>query len=541
MKKITIALASLLMLFALRLNAQTERILLFECFTNTSCGPCASQNPALDALINNNADRVAAIKYHMSWPGSNDPMYLHNTADNNARRSVYNVNSVPHTVVDGIRFASVPGSLNQNMVNNWLTIESPVEMRLGYEVDAAANTVTVHVMGRALTDVSGPLKLYVGVIEKEIHYNSAPGSNGERDFYSVMKKLLPSSSGTTIGNVSAGDYFAYTFSWEMANVYNLDQIDAIAWLQNPDSKEVVQACKSSENFAPYYDNEASLSNLTNLKSMVCNGVAEPIVVMTNNGNNQLTTAELEVVVNDEVVKTVEWNGNLGLFESTTIELGEVVFPVAQNNLLAVRIATVNGVADQAASNNEVSGNLKGSPANTEEVIKLTIRTDDNPGETTWKLTDLATGEVVLEGGPYEEAGTLFNEILTITADGCYDFTIYDAGGDGLTGSGLYGMKAGSKTLFQGKAFGYSESNEFSYEVFADVDEHANRSGVYPNPTTGIINVTTEGSQKVAVYNMAGQCVFEGVCEGAMQLDLKPFGKGVYAIKAGDQVWRAVVK
>src|SRR5574344_530382 len=59
-------------------NAQNQRMLMFECFTNTSCGPCASQNPALDALINANPNTVAAIKYHMNWPGANDPMYMHN-------------------------------------------------------------------------------------------------------------------------------------------------------------------------------------------------------------------------------------------------------------------------------------------------------------------------------------------------------------------------------------------------------------------------------------------------------------------------------
>ena len=250
MKRITFVLASLLMLLGLKATAQNERVLLFECFTNTSCGPCASQNPALDALINNNGDRIAAIKYHMNWPGANDPMYLHNTVDNDARKGVYSVNSVPHTVVDGIRFANVPGNLNQNMVNNWLNITSPLEMRLSYELDENANIITVHVMGRATSAITGSCKLYVGVIEKEIHYTSAPGANGERDFYSVMKKLLPTASGTYIGDMAEGDYFAYTFTWEWANVYNVDQLDAIAWVQNQNSKEVFQACRSSQTIEP---------------------------------------------------------------------------------------------------------------------------------------------------------------------------------------------------------------------------------------------------------------------------------------------------
>lgn len=543
MKKLTIALASMLVLFSMKVNAQNERVLLFECFTNTSCGPCAQQNPAMDDLISNNADRIAAIKYHMSWPGNNDPMYVHNTADNNARRGVYNINSVPWTVVDGIRYndvTSVPSGINQNAINNWLAIESPYEMRLNYEI--VGNTVAVHVMGRASTDISGTLKLYVGVIENEIHFNSAPGTNGERDFYSVMKKLLPSSSGTTIGSVSAGDYFAYTFTWEMANVYNVDQIDAIAWIQDSQTKEVFQACKSSQSLEPFYANEAALNAFANVKSMTCSGVAEPVVRMTNNGSNTLASAVLEVQANGEVVKSVEWNGNLGVFESADVELGEFVFPVQESNELAVRIVSVNGVADEAPLNNTVSTTVAGSPDNSQVEIKLTVRTDDNPGETTWKLTNLATGEVVLEGGPYEEANHKYTETLDIPADGCYDFTIFDAGGDGFTGSGLYGMKAGNKTLFSGKSFGYSESNEFSYEVYAGAEEYSDQAaGVYPNPTTGVVYVTTERSQRVVIYNMAGQCVYEGVCDGMLQLDLKLFGSGVYAIKAGEQVWKTVVK
>ena len=541
MKKITLIIASLLMLFSLRINAQNERILLFECFTNTSCGPCAQQNPALDALINANADRVAAIKYHMNWPGANDPMYLHNTADNNARRGVYNVSSVPHTVVDGIRYANLPGNLNQNMVNNWLNIESPFDMRLSYEVDEVANTITVHVMGRASQAVQGNVKLYVGVIEREIHYNTPPGSNGERDFYSVMKKLLPSASGTSIGDVEADSYFAYTFSWELANVYNNDQLDAIAWLQNTNTKEVYQACKSSENIVPFYANEAMLSDISNVKSTNCSGEAEPKVLLTNNGSNALTSAELEVVVNGTTIKNYEWSGNLSVFESTTVDLGLISFPVEDENIMEVRIKSVNGGTDEAASNDIASVEFEGSPEIVGKVLKLSIRTDANPQETTWKITNLLTGEVVLQGGPYDEVNHMYTETLDITGDGCYDFTIYDAGGDGLDG-GVYGLKAGSTTIFSGNSFGESESNEFSYEVTADVEENlGHNSNIYPNPTDGILTIISEGEQSVTLYNMVGQRVFEGVCESTLQIDMKHFGTGVYAIKVGNETQRVVVK
>lgn len=541
MNRFTLILASLMMLFCLKINAQNERVLLFECFTNTSCGPCASQNPGLDALISNNGDRVAAIKYHMSWPGSNDPMYLHNTADNDARRGVYSINAVPHTVVDGIRFSNQPGYLNQSSVNNWLAVESPLEMRLGYELDQDAQIITVHVMGRASSAINGSCKLYVGVIEKEIHYNSAPGTNGERDFYSVMKKLLPTAAGTVIGELNEGDYFAYSFSWEWANVYSVDQLDAIAWVQNPNTKEVYQACRSSQSIEPFYQNEAGLSHIDHVKSVSCSGLVEPVVELGNFGSNPLTSAELEVKVNGEVVDIVEWTGNLPVFASERVALGEVSFPVEDENTLEVCVKSANGGHDEAAKNNVVACDIKGAPETVGKVLKLSIRTDNNPQETTWQVKNMATGEIIQEGGPYDQANHNYTETLEVTGDGCYDLTVYDAGGNGLTG-GFYGLKAGGTTLFSGGEFADLESNEFSYEVTAGVEESFDHTAtVYPNPTSGVLNIVCEGKQSVTVYNMAGQRVFEGVADGWLQIDMKAYGAGIYAIQVGSETQRIVVK
>lgn len=542
MKKTTLIVASLLMLFSLKANAQNERMLLLESFTNTGCGPCAAYNPAMDALIAANPDKVAAIKYHVNWPSAADPMYLHNTAENGARTSYYGVNSVPHVVIDGNRYSSNPAQLNQNILNQLQTLESPMEMRLSYEVNEAENTITVHVMGRTSTAVEGNFKLYVGVIEREIHFNSAPGPNGERDFYSVMKKLLPGSGGQALGSLNSIDsYFAYTYTWELANIYDMSQLDAIAWVQNSVSKEVVQACKSSENMEPFYANEAMLSDISNMKGTNCSGEAKPEVLLTNNGSNALTSVEMEVLVNEKPVKTVEWTGNLPTFGKTSVDLGEISFDLEDENTLEVAIVNINGGLDEVPTNDIADYDFKAARQNVAKEMKLSIRTDANPQETTWKVTNLLTGEVVLEGGPYEQANTMHTEILDITSDGCYDFTIYDAGGNGLVG-GVYGLKAGGTTLFSGGTFGFSESNEFSYEVTADVDENfGTGTSIYPNPTTGLVNIVGEGVQNVTIYSMAGQRVFEGQCDGWLQIDMKRFGAGVYAVQVGEETQRIVVK
>ena len=137
---------------------------------------------------------------------------------------------------------------------------------------------------------------------------------------------------------------------------------------------------------------------------------------------------------------------------------------------------------------------------------------------------------------------MYTETLEITGDGCFDFTIYDAGGDGFTTGGLYGLKAGGTTLFSGSSFGSSESNEFSYEVTADVEEdYRHNVNIYPNPTDGLLNVFCQDKQTVTIFNMAGQHVYESQCDGELQIDMKQFGSGIYAVKVGDETTRIVVK
>ena len=377
MKKFTILFASL-MLISLSVIAQNERTILLESFTNTGCGPCAAYNPGMDALINSNADKIAAIKYHVSWPSNQDPMYLHNTGENSARVSYYGVNSVPHVVVDGTRFSGNSGDITQNVINQAAAIASPMQMRLSWELNADQTTITVYVMGRVTTDITGSAKLYVGVIEKEIHFNSAPGSNGEKNFYQVMKKLLPNANGTILGELNAGDYFTYTFTWDLANVYNNNQLDAIAWVQNTNTKEVYQACKSSQQMVPFFANEACATAVKNVKGLNCSGEANPHLLLTNYGSSALTSAELEVLHNGVSLKTMTWSGNLATFASELVDLGDISFDMEDVNELEVRINTVNGGSDEAPSNNVATYEIKKSPDVVGKVLKLTVRTDANP-------------------------------------------------------------------------------------------------------------------------------------------------------------------
>ena len=102
MKKL-ITFLSLLLILANTFYAG-DRMVIVERFTSWTCGPCASNNPTMEAFINSiNEDKIVGIAYHMNWPApGNDGYYLYNPTDNNARRTYYGINAIPQAQMDGL-------------------------------------------------------------------------------------------------------------------------------------------------------------------------------------------------------------------------------------------------------------------------------------------------------------------------------------------------------------------------------------------------------------------------------------------------------
>jgi len=530
MKRFFIFLTLCLLIGIGVVNAQNQRMVVVECFTSATCGPCASINPSLDNLLSNNESISLYIKYHVNWPSDHDPMNQHNPSEVAAKVNYYGVNSVPMSVIDG-QWIGNSGSINQNLLNQYAAVSSPLEMRMSHYLNSTNDTIFVVVMGRATNDVaSNNLKLNVGVIEKLMQYATAPGTNGEKNFHNVMKKMLPGSSGQSIPALNAGDYFVYKFSWALANVMDINQLSAVAWVQDATTKVIYQGCKSNGVLDPFYVKNCKISDLQHMQNYVCSGNSSPYVVVDNFGSEAITNLVLKVSVNGTEIKTVNWEGTIQTAHSAKIQLGDIEFETVAENELQVEVVTINGGADEYANSvyiHEFSA--------AEEVVgksfKLVIRTDNDPQDVTWEVANTNTGDVVFSGGPYEEANKLYTELFELNEDGCYVLTIYDAGGNGLTnGTGYYGLKAGSKSLFSGSDFKDMESNEFSYANSTDVTENQeNTLSIYPNPSNGFVTVDSEGSNNVSVYSIAGQNVYNQVIDGVSTIDLSSIGKGTYMI------------
>lgn len=544
MKKFTLITLFFLML-SFSFAQGTQRMVLWEEFTSGSCGPCAGVNPQITAYWNNNPDMVVGIQYHMSWPLANDPMYLNNTDDNNARRGVYGVNSIPWASIDGDRYSSTVGSVSsltsivENAYNN---DPSSFDLQLSYELNDAQDQLLITAMITAVEEVSGMnARLYLPVIEKYI-YLSSPQPNGEQDFHNVMKALVPSSSGTGLASDwEQNDYEIYQFTWDVFGFYDIDEVGLIGFIQNTGSSLRVEqaAYGTAEEVIPNYAIDMAAIDIET-PQVLCNNVVAPKVTIRNQGSDPITSATIYYSVNDGEQQMYEWTGNLAFLESEVIELDEIMYDSNEAYDISITIENPNSSSDEYVKNNTKTVTIYESTF-MPQGCKVAILTDDHPEETTWDIKNSA-GDVVAQGGPYTMT-SIFVEAFEWPANDCYTFTIYDAGGNGLDGGFYRIVNATNQLIWEGNPnFSSEASAEFSYdEVMGVVDNEFDDSfEVYPNPVVNSAQIDfaliQQSKVKLGIYNLLGKRIIN-IYEGTMTQGSQSFNfitedleSGIYLVK-----------
>ena len=110
-------------------------------------------------------------------------------------------------------------------------------------------------------------------------------------------------------------------------------------------------------------------------------------------------------------------------------------------------AAVPGCTDEGACNYDPSANFDDGSCNF-GVALLTVHLDAYPSETSWSITDDATGMVVLDGSGYSTAYDVV-EVSACLAYGCYTFNLSDSWGDGMSGDGWSVADAEGNLLAEG--------------------------------------------------------------------------------------------
>jgi hypothetical protein len=236
------------------------------------------------------------------------------------------------------------------------------------------------------------------------------------------------------------------------------------------------------------------------------------VVIRNTGASQLSALSLNYSVNGGEVQTYIWNGILDYLQRDTVSLPAITFDVEEENALTVACSEPNGGSDECGGNDHVSATIV-QGAYTLNTVKLLIRTDANPHETTWEVLN-SSGEVLYQGGPYSVAGQMINETFELAEEDCHTFRIYDAGGNGFAIPGFYLLYHGSNDVISdGIGFGPVKTVDFNTTDVVGITESPVQGWVqlFPNPASTDVNIDLDlaiaGKVRFVVSNLTGKQVY----------------------------------
>lgn len=323
--------------------SQSQRLVLFEEFTSENCPPCAAVNGPLNDLLNSNGNQVVSIKYQNNIPSAG-PMYGHNTADVNTRMTYYGNNYSPNGILDGNVYNDQPATLTQSDISNRYAVSSPFTINITHAVNGTSVDVTAVVKMTGNISPSGLFARFA-IIERNVYFATAPGSNGEKHFEGVMKKMLPNAAGTALPSTMVqGDSVVYNFSWTMANVYNQVQLAVVGFVQDNASKEVHQAGYSRT----LIQNDAGVT-ATQLNYLNCDTVVAPTVNVFNYGIADLTSLDILYKVDAGTNQTYNWTGNIPSGGSSLITL-PLISLTAGSHTITTATSNPNGTTDQDVNN-----------------------------------------------------------------------------------------------------------------------------------------------------------------------------------------------
>jgi len=330
--------------------AQTQRMVLYEGFTNVGCAPCANQNPDINVLLQSNEHKVVAIKYHTSGPGS-DILNIQSQPHVTPRVQYYNITTVPSRRLDGINT-----TFNQTNIDTRYNTPSPFFLELNHIFNDACDTVTIVCIIKAAQNfTSSNMVLQLGMVEKSIVFDIPPGTNGETSFTNVMRRMIPNSNGTSLKNTWIdGESDTITFEYAVPKyIYDLNELAFVAFIQANTDKAVQQAaCSQTIPLNDYVKLTANNIPYT----PICSSELSIEIKVKNLGNTVVSSFDIEAGITGDTSFIVPWSGNLAQGQEEIITL-PVLSLTSSSPEIFVNILNPNGQDNYPTLHNSLKQTL----------------------------------------------------------------------------------------------------------------------------------------------------------------------------------------
>lgn len=509
-------------------SVSAKHLVLHEKFTNTGCAPCARFAPASDSLLNMRLSDVVAVTYHGFYPQPDDPFYIASKDDVDPRISLYDVTGYPSVFLNGAQIQTSIPAIEQQIDR---LLEDEQVMDLSIASVLKDGKLNVKVTATPLKELGNSnLRLFVAAAEETVVL-PGPAANGEIEFNHEFRHFLHDPAGYDMGDFSTLTPATFENEWTVEGFDNTDELCVVAWIQDMETKEVIEACYAPKSTD--LTEAAKVLLVEDTPEAICSPHYSAKVYFRNLGNKPLTSCNICVSINGSVQKT-PWTGNLGYLESdivVTPDFTDFTFDQdAATNVTNIFISDLNGTDEVS---NYYSRNFTNSVVG-ENAVELALFTDNKPEETSWELYD-SDNNLLETSEPFTEKRKFYRTVFDLPNDGCYRIKFTDNGGDGIIGdygNGYYKLTqktsdGKSKMITQGD-FGGAEHTVFFRLANATTGlTDAVTTGFSFSADKGVLNIPCGGSLTVA--DASGRVIMTRRVQ-AGEIPLKELTPGVYVVR-----------
>ena len=520
-----------LMLLAVSGIAQTKEnvareCVLFELFTGVRCPYCPAAANGVAQLMEE-GKAIAPVAYHTSAFSTAE--YF--TSETNARASYYGVTSYPTLITDGLSTHSGGGTATQsnystylNYYNQRINETSPFTIEMSYEPISGGQCI-VHCTVTQVGECTGnDVRVMIALTQCNINV-SWQGMSG---LHHVVRDMIPSQTGTPFTGPTMTIDEAFYMDYPREDCF------LTAWVQNFSTpKEVYQAVRMPMTLE--FDYDLTLKSVEHMHAANCSGIVNPEVSVKSYGNEPVNSFDLVVSADGNEVYRMPWTGTLHKNESVMLALPEI--NIGDSQSLTFDVLNPNGHQDDNDADNSYTVNFE-EIITIDGYLKLQLRTDTNPEETTVDIVNMDNGEVV-EHFTFDQPNHVYQYDINLNEDGCYRINVKDSGGDGFI-TGFFGFKdSHNNTILQGG----NSTNPLKYEMQFEINCDNSLSlgeiqnvpmELYPNPSEGTFYLSLgEGTWNVEVYDITGRVVYQDAKFTKGEISLNKCESGIYFLKANN--------
>ena len=516
-----------------------QKVALYEEFTSSTCGPCASFNNSFfnESFYNTNEGKFTLIKYQMSWPSPGDDYY---TAEGGVRRSYYGVSGVPTLYIDGSEGTHYNTALLQ------ADLDAQNAKGTFFDIDGVVNFdgTDLTLESTVSSYINAPdFVVYAVVVEKMTTENT--GNNGETEFFNVMMKMMPNAYGTD-ADFTIGGTFTFTETVDMSTTFveEMYDLEVIVFIQNPVTGEVFQSKNIRQTpsvvFTPG-DEETDVAITSDINivfnnemrkiddSEITDANISDIITLTTPDKAILpftaTIDSKKQVINITPDEDFEYFTEITVSLLSIEDTNNVI--IADTNITfktLYLLPTVEFTPEDGAIDVDVSSIVTLIFNKEMRKIDDTELTDANISDIV-TLTDLNKANLT-----YTATIDAAKKVITITPD--EDFTYFS----NITVT-LVDIEDVNDVVLDGTDI------SFRTETYIQINEDdISNVNIYPNPASSNLHIECEVNSRINIIDVDGKIIFTQLSTNEVNnIDLSTINSGVYYVNISNSEYNETKK